>query len=77
MEHLLERTTGEASSHTLQSVYRRRSTRHSPRPRAIEDAGFEIEEWRTNEQYRFMSERADNATQKYGVTSVSVLATRR
>ena len=41
---------------------------------AIEKAGFEIEEWRTNDEYRFVSERADNATTKYGVTSISVLA---
>jgi predicted methyltransferase len=41
---------------------------------AIEDAGFQIEEWRTNTTYRFVSERADNATQKYGVTSISLKA---
>ncbi len=41
---------------------------------AIEEAGFEIEEWRTNSEYRFVSERADNATRKYGVTSISLLA---
>jgi SAM-dependent methyltransferase len=40
----------------------------------IEDAGLEIREWRTNTEYRFVSERADNATQKYGVTSISLLA---
>ena len=44
---------------------------------AIEAAGFEIEAWRDNPEYRFVSERADNATQKYGVTSISVLARRR
>jgi arsenite methyltransferase len=44
---------------------------------AIEAAGFEIDEWRQNSGYRFVSERADSATQKYGVTSVSVLARRR
>jgi arsenite methyltransferase len=44
---------------------------------AIEDAGFEIEAWRENVEYRFVSERADNATQKYGVTSISLLAVRR
>ena len=44
---------------------------------AIEAAGFEIETWRENSAYRFVSERADNATQKYGVTSVSLLARRR
>jgi arsenite methyltransferase len=31
---------------------------------AIEAAGFEIEAWRENEAYRFVSERADNATRK-------------
>jgi arsenite methyltransferase len=44
---------------------------------AIEAAGFEIQTWRENSAYRFVSDRADNATQKYGVTSVSVLARRR
>ena len=43
---------------------------------AIEGAGFRIEEWRENPQYEFVSDRADNATKKYGVTSVSVLAVR-
>jgi arsenite methyltransferase len=42
----------------------------------IEHAGFEIETWRENNEYRFVSERADNATQKYGVTSISLLARR-
>jgi arsenite methyltransferase len=41
---------------------------------AIESAGLEIVEWRENEQYRFVSERADNAVRKYGVTSISLLA---
>ena len=41
---------------------------------AIEAAGFTIQQWRTNTEYRFVSERADNATQKYGVTSISLLA---
>jgi arsenite methyltransferase len=44
---------------------------------AIEAAGFEIETWRENTEYRFVSKRADNATQKYGVTSISLLARRR
>ena len=43
---------------------------------AIEAAGFEIEAWRENPEYRFVSDRADNATQKYGVTSISLLARR-
>jgi arsenite methyltransferase len=43
---------------------------------AIEDAGFEIETWRENTAYRFLSERANRASQKYGVTSISLLARR-
>jgi arsenite methyltransferase len=41
---------------------------------AIEGAGFEILEVRENDRYRFVSDRAGNATQKYGVTSISLLA---
>jgi arsenite methyltransferase len=44
---------------------------------AIEQEGFAIETVRENEQYRFVSERADSATQKYGVKSVSLLARKR
>ena len=44
---------------------------------AIEAAGFEVAVWRQNSEYRFISERADRATQKYGVTSISLLAHRR
>jgi arsenite methyltransferase len=44
--------------------------------RAIEAAGFEVEAWRENSAYRFVSERAANATGKYGVTSISLLARR-
>lgn len=43
----------------------------------IEAACFEIVEVRENDQYRFISDRADNATRKYGVTSISLLARRR
>ena len=43
---------------------------------AIEAAGFQIEQWRENPEYRFVSDRADNATRKYGVTSISLLARR-
>jgi ubiquinone/menaquinone biosynthesis C-methylase UbiE len=43
---------------------------------AIEVAGLRIETWRENESYRFVSERADNATAKYGVTSISLLASK-
>jgi arsenite methyltransferase len=44
---------------------------------AIEAAGFELEDLKENSQYRFVSERADNATKKYGVKSVSLLAVKR
>ena len=47
---------------------------HDAYRHAIEDAGLKITEWRTNTAYRFVSERADNATQKYGVTSISLKA---
>ena len=43
----------------------------------IAEAGFEIEAIRPNAEYRFISERADGATKKYGVTSISLLARRR
>ncbi len=42
--------------------------------RAIEAAGFSVVRWHTNTAYRFVSERADNATEKYGVRSISVKA---
>ncbi len=41
----------------------------------VEGAGFTIDEVREND-YRFISDRADNATAKYGVTSISLLAHR-
>jgi ubiquinone/menaquinone biosynthesis C-methylase UbiE len=41
---------------------------------AIEAVGLTVIEWRTNTEYRFVSDRADNATQKYGVTSISLEA---
>jgi arsenite methyltransferase len=41
---------------------------------AIESAGFELQDIRENDEYRFVSERAENATRKYGVKSVSLLA---
>lgn len=44
---------------------------------AIEAAGFELDDLKENDEYRFVSERADNATQKYGVKSVSLLAIKR
>jgi hypothetical protein len=36
--------------------------------------GLTVETVRENTEYRFVSERADNATQKYGVKSISLLA---
>jgi arsenite methyltransferase len=44
--------------------------------RAIEDAGLRIETVRANPAYRFLSPRAQAAADKYGVRSVSVLATK-
>ena len=41
---------------------------------AIEAAGFAIETVRENPEYRFVSDRASNATTTYGVKSVSILA---
>jgi ubiquinone/menaquinone biosynthesis C-methylase UbiE len=41
---------------------------------AIEGAGFVVETVRENDQYRFVSEQARNATTTYGVRSVSILA---
>jgi SAM-dependent methyltransferase len=43
---------------------------------AIEDAGFEVQVVRDND-YRFISDRAIGATTTYGVTSISLLATKR
>ena len=43
---------------------------------AVEAAGLQITAWCENEQYRFVSERADNAVRKYGVKSISLLARR-
>jgi len=43
---------------------------------AIKEAGFELEVVRDND-YRFISDRALGATTTYGVTSISVLATKR
>ncbi|HEY8474253.1 MAG TPA: methyltransferase domain-containing protein [Natronosporangium sp.] len=43
---------------------------------AITQAGFEVEEVRENRQYRFRSTSALNATARWGVKSVSMLARR-
>lgn len=44
---------------------------------AIESAGLHIERLEENAEYRFISERAQKATGKWGVKSVSVLARKR
>ena len=41
---------------------------------AIEAAGLQVERVEGNDQYRFISERAQKATAKWGVKSVSILA---
>jgi arsenite methyltransferase len=41
---------------------------------AVESAGFELRDITENDRYNFVSERAENATRKYGVKSVSLLA---
>ena len=43
---------------------------------AIEAAGFRVDTVRENTAYRFVSDRATDATTKYGVTSISLLAHR-
>lgn len=43
---------------------------------AIENAGLAIEVERRNDDYRFLSEQAVNATQTWGVMSISLLARR-
>jgi SAM-dependent methyltransferase len=42
----------------------------------ITDAGFELVTVRENPDYQFVSERAENATHAYGVSSISLLARR-
>ncbi|GAA1801972.1 methyltransferase domain-containing protein [Agromyces neolithicus] len=42
----------------------------------IVDAGFTIETLRENQQYRFLSGRAIDAAERWGVTSISLLAVR-
>jgi SAM-dependent methyltransferase len=43
---------------------------------AIESAGFQVDAVRENTAYRFVSDRASDATTKFGVTSISLLAHR-
>jgi arsenite methyltransferase len=43
---------------------------------AIEQAGLAIDVVRRNDDYRFLSDQAVNATTKWGVMSISVLARR-
>jgi ubiquinone/menaquinone biosynthesis C-methylase UbiE len=44
---------------------------------AIETAGFTLDDLKENHEYRFVSERAENATRKYGVRSISLVAVKR
>ena len=43
----------------------------------IETAGFEVDDVRENQEYEFISDRAANACQKYGVKSISLVARKR
>jgi len=43
----------------------------------IEDAGFDFVEMDENTQYEFISDRAANACQKYGVKSITLVASKR
>jgi SAM-dependent methyltransferase len=43
----------------------------------IESAGLSVVEVRENPEYRFISDRAQGATKKFGVKSVSILAVKR
>jgi arsenite methyltransferase len=45
--------------------------------REIENAGLELVRAEDNPEYRFISDRAQGATKKYGVKSVSILAVKR
>jgi SAM-dependent methyltransferase len=45
--------------------------------REIENAGLELVRVQDNPEYRFISDRAQGATNKYGVKSVSILAVKR
>jgi len=44
--------------------------------RSIEDAGLRVVRSRENTEYRFLSSNATNAARKFGVKSISVLATK-
>jgi arsenite methyltransferase len=41
---------------------------------ALEEGGLKVELVRPNADYKFLSHRAQSAADKYGVTSVTVLA---
>jgi arsenite methyltransferase len=43
---------------------------------AIRQAGFRVDGHRANPEYRFLSSNATNAAQKYGVKSISLVATK-
>ena len=44
---------------------------------SIEQAGFDVVSRRVNTEYRFLSSNATKASQKYGVKSISLLATKK
>jgi SAM-dependent methyltransferase len=69
--HLPERITCDAS---LVAACIGGAMQRDDYVRAIEAAGLVVDTVRENIEYRFVSERADNATQKYGVKSISLLA---
>jgi arsenite methyltransferase len=52
------------------------AAQHDVYRNAIETAGFRIERIEDNVEYRFLSQSARNATAKWGVKSVSILARR-
>jgi hypothetical protein len=43
----------------------------------VRAAGFDVDTIRENDKYRFLSDRAVGATTTYGVSSISIRATRR
>ena len=70
---LIERTRRNVCA--VGGVHRRRGAASTTTSTAIEAAGLQIELVRPN-AYKFLSPRAQAAADKYGVTSVTVLATK-
>ncbi|MDA0160919.1 methyltransferase domain-containing protein [Solirubrobacter ginsenosidimutans] len=69
--HLAERTRGNVS---LWAACIAGAVPLTPYLEAIEAAGLRVQTVRTNPAYQFLSPRAQRAVERYGVTSVSVLA---